>query len=73
MNDVVPNKGPITGNTPLSIAVKGIGQPGVCNIKVRLGTYDFTPVNHENTDLQITNDAVPYPGIVAVQVAFNGQ
>ena len=41
---------------------------------MRLGTYDFTPtVNAESTELMLTNNEVAYPGIVAVQVAFNGQ
>ena len=66
VQDVTPNKGPLQGNTDIKVNVTGLRQPGICGLKVRLGTYEFTPeINHDG-QLVITNDKVDYPGILAV-------
>jgi len=51
--------------------VTGLKQPGICGIKVRLGTYEFAPDINEHGQLVLTNGKVDYPGLLAVQVTYN--
>ena len=73
IKDVSPNKGPLHGNTEIKVNVTGLRQPGICGLKLRLGTYEFTPEINHHGQLVITNNKVDYPGILAVQVSYNDQ
>ena len=73
VKDVTPNKGPLMGNTEVRLNVTGLRQPGICGLKVRLGTYEYSPEVNSHGQLVITNDKVDYPGVLAVQVSYNDQ
>jgi len=73
VTDVTPNKGPLHGNTEIKVNVTGLRQPGICGLKIRLGTYEFAPDINHNGQLVLTNEKVDYPGLLAVQVSYNDQ
>lgn len=66
VKDVHPNRGPLTGNSEVRVNVTGLRQPGICGLKLRIGSYEYAPEVNSSGQLVITNMKVDYPGINAV-------
>jgi len=64
------------GNTLVSVSPTDLKQEEICDIRVRLSTFEFkgdSVIRTDDDKLQVKSPKVPLPGTVVVQVAYNGQ
>lgn len=40
---ITPNVGPTKGGSKVDVNVTGLAQKGICEIILRMGTFEFTP------------------------------
>jgi hypothetical protein len=54
MNGVAPFGGPIKGSTPVKLSISDLEQKNICDLKVRLSTYELTPSRLNSDQVEIT-------------------
>lgn len=73
INEIVPNLGPQTGDTIVTVNATGFDQNNTCGIYIKLGLIEIKPLNITETTLTFRTPPAKFPGTSAVSFTLNGQ